>query len=348
MAEFRADELAAMVGGRLVGPPDVTVRNACTLESAGIGDLAFLRNAEGRAKALACKAAVLITPDELEGYAGAQIVCQDAELAMAKVLETLAALQVGQPAGVSPRASVSPGAVLGKGVSVGDGAFIGEGTVLGDGAVIYPNVYIGRECRIGARTVIYANCSIHERVTIGDECVLQYNCVIGAEGFGFFQRGGKSIKLAQVGTVVIGNRVEIGAVTTVDRAMLDATVIEDGTKIDNHCHVAHNCHIGPDCIMAGAAKVAGSVRLGKGVILAEDSGISDHVTIGDGAIVGARSGVPSDVGPGEIVLGTPARPIAAERRILALIGRLPQMVERLRALDKKVDELAAGLPGAKE
>jgi len=329
-----------MIGGRLVGPEDVSVQNAHTLEGAGEGDLAFLRGAEGREKAAGCRAAVIITPVELEGFSGTQVVCEDAELAMATVLEELA--------DVSARASVSAGATLGKDVVVGAGASIGEGTVIGDGAVIYPNVFIGRDCRIGARTVIFANCSIHDRVRIGEDCVLQYNAVIGAEGFGFLQRGGKQIKLAQVGTVIIGNRVEIGALTTVDRAMLDATVIEDGTKIDNHCHVAHNCHIGPDCIMAGAAKMAGSVTVGRGVILAEDSGISDHVNIGDGAIVGARSGVHADIKPGDIVLGEPSRPISVQRRIFALMGRLPQMSDRLRALEKKLKEQAEPHQGSSD
>jgi UDP-3-O-[3-hydroxymyristoyl] glucosamine N-acyltransferase len=339
MAGFTAKELAAMLGGRLVGRQDAAVQTARTLESAGEGDVAFLRSAEGQAKAAACKASVIITPTEIDGFAGTQIVCGDAEAAMAKVLEEMAARQLALPVGVSERALVSPKAVLGRGVTVREGAVIGESSVIGEGAVIYPNVFIGRGCRIGARTVIFANCSIHDGVCIGEDCVLQYNCVIGAEGFGFVQRAGKQIKLAQVGTVIIGNRVEIGALTTVDRAMLDATVIEDGTKIDNHCHVAHNCHIGPDCIMAGAAKMAGSVTVGRGVILAEDSGISDHLTLGDGAIVGARSGVHANVAAGEVVLGEPARPIGLQRRLFALIARLPQTAERLRAVEKKLAEM---------
>jgi len=348
MDALRADELAAMVGGRLVGAGGVTVQGVATLEAAGSTDLAFLRNAADRAKAAECGAAVIITPVELEGYAGTQVVCEDAEMGMATVLEVLAGRLFTPPPGISPRANVSASAVLGEGISIGDGAHIGDGTVIGDGAVIYPNAYIGRHCRIGARTIVHANCSIHDSVSIGDDCVIQYNAVIGAEGFGFIQRDGRNVKLHQIGTVVIGNRVEIGALTTVDRAMLDSTVIEHGTKIDNHCHVAHNCHIGPDCIMAGAAKMGGSVRLGRGVILAEDTGISDHVSIGDGAIVGARSGVHTDLKPKEVVLGTPARPIAVQRRIWALTGRLPRMSDRLRALEKKVGELAGHLEGASE
>jgi len=214
-----------------------------------------------------------------------------------------------------------------------------SGAVLGDEVVIYPNCYVGRHCRIGDRTVVHANVSIHDRVSIGADCIIHYNAVIGSEGFGFLQREGANVKLPQVGTVRIGDRVEIGALTTVDRATLDATVIEDGVKVDNHCHIAHNCHIGPDCILAGYAKLAGSVRLGRGVICAEDVGVTDHVTVGDGAILGASAGVPSDVEPGAVVLGTPARPIADQRRIFAIIGRLPEMARRLRRLEKAIEDL---------
>jgi serine O-acetyltransferase len=200
---------------------------------------------------------------------------------------------------------------------------------------ILTGIDIPCEATLGRRVRIehFGGIIVSGDAVIGDDVILRHGVTIGMK------------KVGEPGSPVIGNRVEIGALTTVDRAMLDATVIEDGTKIDNHCHVAHNCHIGPDCIMAGAAKMAGSVRLGRGVILAEDAGISDHVTIGDGAIVGGRSGVHSDIGPGEVVLGEPARPVAVQRRIFALTGRLPQTADRLRALEKKVDELAERLKG---
>jgi UDP-3-O-[3-hydroxymyristoyl] glucosamine N-acyltransferase len=338
MPAFSAGELARMVDGRLVGRADTTVDGVAAIESAQPSDLAFLRDTRRLEPAENCRAGVLITSVELKRFGGTMIVCPDVDMAMATVLAAVAE-GLPRPRGVSKLASVSPSATLGQDVSVGDFAVIGDGAVLGDGVVIYPLAYVGRNCRIGDRTVLHASVSVHEGVTIGKDCIVHYNAVLGAEGFGFLQRDGRNVKVCQVGTVRVGDRVEIGSLTTVDRATLDATVIEDGVKIDNHCHVAHNCHIGPDCIMAGYSKLAGSVRLGKGVILAEDVGISDHVTVGDGAILGASCGVHNNVPAGAVLLGAPARPIAEQRRIFALTGRLPEMAERLRRLEAEVESL---------
>lgn len=328
-----------MAGGRIIGRDDVTIADLRGLERAGAGDLAFLRDRSKAADAEGSKAGILVTPVELATYAGVQVVCEDADMAMAKVLAAFAEQRFPRPQGISRRASVHPSVSAGKNVAIGDFAFVGEGTVLGDEVVIYPNVYVGRNCRIGARTTLYANVSVHDRVVIGADCIIRYSAVLGADGFGFIQRGGHNVKLAQVGTVRIGNNVEIGSLSTVDRATMDETVVEDGTKIDSHCHVAHNCHVGPDCIMAGYAKLAGSVHLGRGVICAEDSGVNDHVTVGDGAIIGGLAGAPADVPAGAYMLGAPARPAAEMRRIWAVMSRLPQMLEKLRRLEKEVEEL---------
>jgi len=343
MVEFTTGELARMVGGRLIGPPDVTVRDVRELDEAGPGDLAFLRTAQHKAQAEACRASAILTPFPLDRYGGAMVVCDDAEAAMATVLEAVAERRYPAPEGISPLASVSPEATIGDGVAIGALAYVGPGAAIGEGAVIFPQVYVGPNCRIGARTVLHAGVRVHDGCSIGDDCIIHYNAVIGAEGFGFLQRGGRHVKLPQVGTVRIGDRVEIGAVTTVDRATLEATVIEDGVKIDNHCHIAHNCHIGPDCIMAGGSKLSGSVRLGRGVMVAPDVGVKDHVTVGDGAILATGAGVHADVPPGQVLLGYPARPISEQRRIFATLPRLPEMHRRLRALEKAVEALRSSL-----
>ncbi len=339
MPRLTVTELAAMVGGRVVGPDDVTIENVCALEDAGDGDLAFLRNAKKPEAAEASAAAVVITPVELQQYAGVQVVCEQAERAMATVLAAFADERRRPPQGVSPQAYVSDSATLGDGVGVGPFAVVGDDAVLGDGVVVYANAYVGAGCRVGSGTVIHAGAALHEGVTVGADCIIHYNAVIGGEGFGFAQVDGGNLKLSQVGTVRLGDRVEVGALSTVDRAMLGETVVGDGVKIDSHCHVAHNCRIGPECIMAGGAMLAGSVILERGVIVAEDAAVTDHVTIGEGAILAARSGIHKHVPAGAVMLGSPARPIGEQRRIWALEGRLPTMSKRLKELEKQLAEL---------
>lgn len=331
--------MAEMLGARLVGPPEVTISDVRDPSRAGPDDLAFVRDDEHLDAIEGCAAGILLAPSEPERFDGAVLVCEDPEVAAARVLEQFAAERFPAPTGVSPRAYVSPEAELAEGVAVGDGAFVGGGTVLEADVVIHPGAYVGHNCHIGKRTIVCANASLHDGVTVGADCIIHYNAVVGAEGFGFLQREGRNVKMPQAGSVRIGDDVELGALSTVDRGTMEDTVVESGTKIDNHCHIAHNCHVGPNCIMAGGSKLAGSVRLGEGVIVAVDVGISDHVTVGDGAVLGAGAGVHTDVGAGAVLLGRPARPISDQRRIYALTGRLPRLFEKLRDLQKQVSKL---------
>ncbi len=344
MPKLSAAELARMIDGRVRGSEDVQIANVTTLEGAGPDDLAFLRDKGHKDLAEASSAGIVISSVELDAYGGTLVVCEDADVAMAEILPLFAAERSAQPEGISDLASVSPDAELGADVAVGDFAYVGPGAVLDDGAVVHPHAYVGAHCRIGERTVIGPHACIHDGVQIGRDCIVHYSAVIGSEGFGFVQRGKQHVKLAQVGTVRVGDRVDIGALTTIDRALIDETVIEDGVKIDNHCHIAHNCHVGEDCILAGYSKLAGSVVLEKGVIVAENAGVNDHVHVGEGAILGASCGVPNDVAAGAIMLGTPARPIGVQRRIFAFEARLPEMAKRLRQLEKQVEAIESALP----
>jgi UDP-3-O-[3-hydroxymyristoyl] glucosamine N-acyltransferase len=339
MAEFSAEQLAEMTGGRLVGRGDVTVGGARSLSAAGPGEVAFLRHTRHEQEAANSQAGVLVTPLELAGYAGTMIVCEDVDMAMAAVLKAFAREQQASPVGVSPRASVSPAATVGEGVGIGDFAVVGRDTVVGEGAVVHPGVYLGSNCCIGARTVLQANVCVHDGVEIGADCIIHYGCVIGSRGFGFLQRDGRHVALAHLGSVRIGDGVELGALTTVDRGMLETTVIGNGFKCDAHCHIAHNCQIGPDGIMAAGCMVGGSTRLGRRVMVAADCAFKDHISVGDGAIVAAGSGVATDVAPGEAVWGYLARPLLLQRRIHATLGKLPEMLRRLRELELEVEEL---------
>jgi UDP-3-O-[3-hydroxymyristoyl] glucosamine N-acyltransferase len=226
---------------------------------------------------------------------------------------------------------------------VGSHAVIEEGAVLGDDVTIYPMAYVGRGVRIGPRTVVHPHVTICEGVEIGSDCLLHPNCLIGDEGFGLIQREGRSVRRRQVGGVRIGDRVEVGGFCSIDRGMMEDTVIGSGVKMDKHCHIAHNCRIGDDCVLVAYARLAGSVTVGRGCILAADVGISDHVTVGDGVMIGAGSALMSDVKSGERVLGAPARPIGEAMRIMALEGKLPEMHRTLVQLKKEVESLKTRL-----
>jgi UDP-3-O-[3-hydroxymyristoyl] glucosamine N-acyltransferase len=228
---------------------------------------------------------------------------------MAKILEMF---DPGPPAfkhDIHPTAVVSESATIGNGSKIGAGCYVGENVVLGDGVVLYPNVTVFDDTQIGPMTVVWSGTVIRERCIIGAYCIFHTNTSIGADGFGYrpSEDGRGLTKIPQIGNVIIGNAVEIGANTSVDRAKFSSTILGDGCKIDNHVQIAHNCVLGRSCIMAGHSGLAGSVTLGDGVIIGGSASIKDHTTIESGATVGAGSGVMNDVAAGKTVLGYPAR-----------------------------------------
>ena len=339
MPRLTADEICRMADGELHGDPEEAITGVASPEHASKGDFAFISDEEMAAEAADSGASVLLAPCAVDGFEGTVIVCDDPEMAARDVLQQFAEERFVPPSGISGAARIADTADIGEGAAVGSGAVIAPHARIAEGAVIYPLAYIGPRSRIGPGAVVYPHVTIREDVEIGRDCIIHSNTSIGEDGFGFIQRGGGHVKMPHVGSVHIGDEVEIGSLVTVHRAMLDETVIEDGVKIDSHSHVAHNCRVGRASVMVGYSKLAGSVELGEGVIMAEDSGVNDHVTVGDGAIVAGGSGVKSDVEAGEAVWGYPARPMDQQRRIWALQGRLPDMHQKLNRLEKEVREL---------
>jgi UDP-3-O-[3-hydroxymyristoyl] glucosamine N-acyltransferase len=246
---------------------------------------------------------ISIEPGENKAF----IKVKNADLAMSQVLEMFAPPTPLFAVDVHPTANIDPTAILGNGVRIGAGSYIGPKVQIGENATNYPNVTILDECTIGKSTVIWSGAVVRERCHIGNDCIIHPNATIGADGFGFRpcpQRG--LAKIPQIGNVVIGNNVEIGANSSVDRGKFSSTVLGDGCKIDNLVQIGHNSKLGKFCIMAGNSGLAGSVTLGDGVMIGGSASIKDHLTIGNGAIVGAGSGVAADVEPGKTVLGYPA------------------------------------------
>jgi len=332
-------EIAEMVGGCCCGRPDVEITGVASLKQACEQDISFVRTEEALSEASVIRAGAVIASQTIEGYQGAAIVCEDPEDAFRCVLLDYEKAVLPRPTGVSDLATIAPSASIGKGAAVGSFAVIEGGAVIGEETVVYPLVYVGYRARIGKRTVIYPHVTVRDGVQIGDDCIIHPNAVIGNDGFGYIQRDGRYLRLPQMGGVEIGNGVEIGALTTVNRAMLDQTVVEDDVKIDDHSHLAHNVRVGERSLLVAYAKLAGSVRIGKGVLVAEDVGISDHVAVGDGAILAGGSGIHNNVPPGAVMWGYPARSMGEQRRIFALLGKLPDMHKKIRTLEKEVEAL---------
>ncbi len=311
MKSYSINEINEIIKGELVGHTTQQIEGPEQLERAGINHITFIGSRKYLRLWETSKACAAIVDEKLQiepGENRALIRVKNADLAMAKLLEVF---DPGPPQfeiEIHPTAVIHETTVLGKDCKIGTHCYIGKNVVLGDGVVLYPNVTILDETKIGKGTIIWPGTVIRERCVIGNFCIFHINVSIGADGFGYrpSEDGMGLVKIPQIGNVVIGNGVEIGANSCVDRGKFSSTILGDGCKIDNLVQIAHNCILGRSCIMAGNSGLAGSVTLGDGVIIGGSASIKDHITIHSGAIVGAGSGVMNDVPPGKTVLGYPA------------------------------------------
>jgi UDP-3-O-[3-hydroxymyristoyl] glucosamine N-acyltransferase len=311
MVTFTIQEINAKINGVIVGNTTQPITGPEQLELANeqqitfIGSKKFIKLWES---SRAC-AAVINHDIELEpGSNRAFIKVKNADVAMAEILELFAPDMPVFDEDIHPTAIVHATATIGQGCKIGAGSYVGKDVKLGNDVVLYPNTTVLDKSVIGNSTVIWPGAVIRERCVIGSYCIIHPNATIGADGFGFRPSpdGRGLIKIPHIGNVIIGNGVEIGANSCVDRGKFSATVVGDGCKIDNLVQIGHNSKMGRSCIMAGASGLAGSVTLGDGVIVGGGVCISDHVTLGNGVQVGGMSGVINDFGDGKKVLGYPA------------------------------------------
>lgn len=240
--------------------------------------------------------------------------------------------------GIDSSAVVSPGAKV-YGAYIGACAVVEAGAIICEGAEIHAGAFVGKNCFVGSNTVIEPRAVLVSDVKVGKNCLIHSGAVIGCDGFGFVREKGIVVKIPQTGGVTIGDDVEVGACTTIDRGAMDDTTIGDGTKIDNHVQIGHNVKIGKHCIICSMSGIAGSSVLEDYVTVSVQVGITDHVTIGQGATLAARTGVTNDIPAGALISGFPARPHNAAKRALVLAADLPLMSRRLRLLEKKFEEM---------
>lgn len=335
----RLGELAVRFGCELRGDPDVRIERVATLQEASPGSIAFLANPHYRrflattrasavvvdaAAAAACPVAALVTRNPYATYARiAQLLYPEQQFAPGRHASAI----------VEDAAVVDPGAHVGALAFIAAGATIGPRAVVGPGSVVLEGVRIGADTRLVARVTLCAG------VQVGERCLLHPGSVIGADGFGHAPESGAYVKVPQVGSVQLGNDVEVGANTTIDRGAIGDTVIDDGVKIDNLVQVGHNVTLGEHVIVVAQTGISGSTRVERGATLAGQSGIGGHIVIGEGAVVGSQAGVTKSVPPHTQVSGYPAQPHGLAKRIHALTMRLPQMVERLQEIERRLRAL---------
>lgn len=345
-AEFTLGQLAEALGATLEGDPGRVVRGVAPLESAGPDDVSFLTDARYRSAAQASRAGAFVAAAGISGLPAPVLRVAAPQQAM---IDLLLLFHPTPPlvSGVHPsaiiagEARVDASAAVGPLVVVEAGAHVAAGTRIGALAFVGPGVEVGEDCVLGPHVTLLAGARLGQRV------VVHAGTVIGADGFGFAFDGARHRKIPQTGGVVIEDDVEIGANCAIDRATFGHTIIRRGTKIDNLVQIGHNVEVGEHSILVAQVGVSGSSRLGRGVVLAGQVGVADHVSVGDGALIGAQAGVPSDVEAGGRYLGTPARPILEAKRIFAAESRLPELLQRVRALERAVEALGSGPLGPK-
>lgn len=321
-----------MVQGRVLGAEDRVITGARPLSHAGPEDISFIEDPRRLKDLATCSAQVLLVPRGLEIPGRTVIEVADPMLAFVRIYQEMyGSLQPPAP-GIDSRAAIHPSARIGRDVRIEAFVYIGEGAVIGDRCRLHAGVYIGRQCQLGDDVILYPHVVVYEGCRIGHRVVIHAHSVIGADGFGYRLVQGQHVKVAQLGTVEIGDDVEIGACTTIDRGTFEPTTIGQGTKIDNLVQIGHNCRIGRHNLLVSQVGIAGSSSTGDYVVIAGQAGVVDHVHIGDRAVVGAQAGVTKDVPAGACVLGSPARPEREVKAMVMSLEKLPQIRRDMRLI----------------
>jgi UDP-3-O-[3-hydroxymyristoyl] glucosamine N-acyltransferase len=318
---MRLDELARQIDAAVVGDGSIEITDVAPLENAATGSVSFLANARYHKQIETTGASAVIVAPNIESSRVALLKTKDPYFAFTRAIVLLRGHRKHPFAGVHKNAHVDPTATI------------------GENTIVYPGVFVGPRVKVGRDCILYPNVTIYEDCVLGDRVIVHANTTIGVDGFGYAFNGGVHHKIPQIGNVIIENDVEIGANCTVARAALASTIIGAGTKIDAQVMVAHNCKIGKGCIIVAQVGLAGSVTLGDYVTLAGQVGVAGHLKIGDRATIAAKTGVMTDIEPGTTMMGVPAMEVKDARRVYAAFLKLPELVQRIRELENRVDDL---------
>lgn len=334
---FTTAEIAQLIGGQVLGDEKTILTNFATIESARPGDLTFAENEEFFVRAEQSAATAIIADKRFSSAAKILIQVPNARIAFAKAL-ALFFPEKKFPAGIHASAVVAATAKVDPGAHIGPHCVIGERASIGARSVLQAGNFVGDDSILGEDVNLFPNVTVYSRGKIGNRVRIHANSVIGSDGFGYVQDGAIHRKVPQIGNVVIGDDVEIGAGVTIDRGALGSTVIGRGTKIDNLVQIAHNVQIGEGCLLVSQVGIAGSSKLGNYVVLAGQVGVAGHLKIGNQAIVGAKSGVMHDIPDGEKWLWLPAQRDRDVKRQIVALQRLPELLKRVAELEKKLED----------
>lgn len=343
-------KLAELVGGELVsGSPESVITGLNSIAEAGPGDVTFMGNTKYLPALKTTRASAALVPADLEGIGTslglALIRVSNPTFAFSSVIRWFGPPSADFDPGVHPSAVVASSVVFDpQKVSIGPHAVIEEGVVIGDGTIIHAGVFIGRGARLGTDCVIHANVAIKEHCILGSRVIIHSCAAIGTDGFGYEMIKGRHQKIEQVGIVQIDDDVEIGSCTTIDRARFGRTWIGEGTKIDNLVQVGHNVVMGKHCLIVSQVGISGSCRIGDHVTLAGQVGVVGHLEIGEQVVVLAKSVVTKSLPLAGAYVGYPAKPLVEGRKLMALPARIPDLLERVRELEKRLATLEGRAP----
>ena len=321
---MRLSELAGQIGAELVGDGDVEIASIASLEEAGPGQLSFLSNGRYAKEFAQSRAAAVIVGKDVKSDRSGLLRCDDPYYAFCQAMLLLHGQRRHAHAGIHPGAHVDPSATL------------------GDGCVVYPGAYVGPRVRLGRECILYPNVTIYDDCVVGDRVIIHAGTVIGVDGFGYATHKGVHHKIPQPANVTIGDDVEIGANCTIARGALNSTTIGAGTKLDGLVMIGHGATLGRGCIVVAQVAIAGSVTIGNYVVIGGQAAIAGHLTIGDQAQLAGRCAVMTDVEPKATMVGMPAMPQTHARRVYAHFTRLPEIVDRVKELEKRVGERSNG------
>ena len=339
---FSALYIAKTLNGTIVGNPDVEVSGFSKIEEGKPGTLTFLANPKYESYIYTTDADIVLVNNDFsptKTISATLIKVPDAYIALAMLLKMVEQAKT-KKTGIDSTAFIASTAGIGENCYVGHLAYIGEQTTVGANCLIYPHVYIGDNVTIGDHSIIYPHVTIYNDCIVGNQCVLQAGSVIGSDGFGFASEGEEYRKIPQLGNVVLEDEVEIGANTTIDRAVIGSTIIRRGVKLDNLIQIAHNVEVGVNTVMAAQTGIAGSTKVGNNCMFGGQVGIVGHLKIGDGVKLGAQSGVMRNIEKPGAYMGYPV-PLNARDffRTITLTNQLPEIVQTIQQLRKEIDEL---------